>query len=797
MLQNLIKISFRNLWNGKFYTLINILGLTLGITCSLFLLFFVLDELSYDRFFDKGKDIYRVVTNITETDNQFTWSVAQIPFAPTVKKDYPEVADYARINQTGRMMFKKGSDNFYEENFAYADSSLFRIFSFPFIQGDPKTCLDQPNSIVITRDIAIKYFGKTDVTGETLEGDNLTYKVTGVMHNIPKNSHLRDLQGFISYSTLQDFRRGGSWGNFGVATYLYLPSIKDPKVFQDKLQQVYDKYCAQIFKQFGVSFRYELQNIPDIHLYSKTVGEAGTNGDISYIYIFSAVAFFMLLIAGINYMNLATARSMKRAREVGVRKIMGSSKRQLITQFLTESVILTLAATLLSVVCVLLLLPSFNHLLDKGVSASIFLDHNILLSLAGIILLLGIISGSYPAFFLSSFSSVNVLKSNSAGSSRSGSPFLRKSLVVLQFGISVAMITSTWIVYDQLQYLRTTDLGFKKDHVIRIDLFNDEMAGKYQVLRDELKKSPLIENVGTAGTSPGYGIGKNLIDVENDKGEMVQRGIDLYGIDYDYIPTMGMTIVEGRNFSKDFPSDTTRAVLVTEAMAKRMNWKDAIGKKFRLGIGDKVPEALVVGVVKDYHHRSLYDVIDPILFLLRVNSPIVHIRLAGTDTKAALTGVENAWKNVYPGRPFEYKFLDEEFDGQYKNDQKRGAIFSIFSVITIAIACLGLLGLASYTTEQRTREIGIRKVVGAGVNNIIYMILQDFVLLVLIGIVLALPAAWWSMKNWLNHFAYRINISAVTFILAALVALTITFLTIGYHTLRAAYSNPADSLREE
>ena len=795
MLRNLIKISIRNLLKGKFYTLINILGLTLGITCSLFLIFFVKDELSYDRFFEKGKDIYRVVTNITETDNQFQWAVAQIPFAPAAKQEFPEVAQAVRISDAGRLMFKKEDSNFYEEHFAYADSTIFQVLTFPFLQGDPEKCLDEPNSIVLTRDIAMKYFGKIDVLGETMEGEGLTYKVTGVIKNIPKNTHLRELNGIISYSTLQDYRKTGNWGNFGVATYLYTPGLKDPKAFQNKLQKIYDKYCAEIFKPYGISFKYELQNIRDIHLYSKAQGEAGVNGDISYIYIFLAVAFFMLLIAGINYMNLSTARSMRRAREVGIRKIMGSLKRQIIMQFLTESILITLLATMLSVLLVILLLPQFNNLLDKGIDASVFLNRDILLSLAGIILFLGILAGSYPAFFLSSFKPITVLKSNS--SSRSGSPLLRKLLVILQFGISVAMIESTWIVKDQLHYLRTADLGFNKNNIIRFGLFTDDMRSKYGVLRNEFMKIPSIEDVGTAATSPGYGIGKNLLYVENDSGRMVDRGIDLYSIDYDYIPTMGMKIVEGRNFSRDFPSDTTSAVLVTEAMTKRMNWDDAIGKKFHIGSSLDAPLARVVGVVKDYHHKSLYDVIDPILFLLRANNSVVHVRIA-SDLPGSIKKLESAWKNVFPNRPFEYRFLDEEFDQQYRNDERKGSIFSIFSIVTISIACLGLLGLISYASEQRTREIGIRKVIGATVGNIIFMVSKDFMMLVIIAILISSPFSWWSMNKWLHDtFAYRIDINVGVFIFASLAAVVITFITISYHTIRAASINPAEALREE
>ncbi len=798
MLKNLVKISIRNLLKGKFYTILNILGLTLGVTCSLFLLFFVKDELSYDRFFEKGKDIYRVVTRITETDNQFLWAVAQIPFGPTARSEFPEVSKYVRLSGAGRMLFKKGNDNFYEEHFAYADSDMFQVLTFPFIQGDPTTCLYEPNSIVLTKDIALKYFNKTDVVGETLEGEGTTYKITGVIKDIPKNSHLRDLTGFISYSSLKGYMLTGSWGNFGVATYLYTPGLKDPAEFEKKIQKINEKYCVPIFKPYGVTMKYELQNIRDIHLYSKAQGEAGENGDISIVYIFSAVAFFILLIAGINFMNLSTARSSRRAREVGIRKIVGSAKRQIIAQFLTESVILTLFSVLLSIGIVILLLPFFNQLLDKGIEASIFLNRDILITIAGIILFLGIVAGSYPAFFLSSFKPIRVLTSNSSSSARSGSPLLRKLLVVLQFGITVAMIECTWIVKDQLHYVKTADLGFKKHDLIRFGLYTDDMQKKYAVLRNEFMKIPSVKDMGTANTSPGNGIGKNLMYVENDSGRMVDRGIDNYAVDYDYIPTMGMKIVEGRNFSRDYPSDTSSAVLVTEAMARRMNWKDAIGKKFRLGASPDAPLVKVVGVVKDYHQASLYDVIDPILFMLQQNNYLVHVRIDSTDVKGTLKKMEVAWKNVFPDRPFEYKFLDESFDKQYQNDDRKGKVFSLFVFLTIVIACLGLLGLISYATEQRTREIGIRKVIGASVNNIILMISKEFILLVIIAIIISSPVSWYAMHKWLNGtFQYHINIRYSVFILSSLAAIIITFITIGYHTLRAAYTNPAVSLRVE
>ncbi len=795
MIRNLIKISFRNILKDKSYSIINILGLTLGISCSLFLIFYVMDELSFDKFHEKGEDLYRVVTEITEVDNQFTWAVAQTPFAPTAKKDYPEVKEYTRISGSGRMMFKKGGENIYEEEFVYADSSFFDLFTHKFIQGDSKTCLYEPNSVVITKDIAIKYFDRADVVGESLEGEDLVYKVTGVIENLPKNSHISNTEGFISYSTLQGRRLEGSWGNFGVLTYLYTPGLSDPAFLEEKLQQIYDNYCAEIFEQYGITFKYQLQNVRDIHLHSKIGSEAETNGDIVYVYIFSAIAFFVLLIASINYMNLATAQSTKRAREVGIRKVMGSQKRQIIIQFLTESMIYSIFSLVISLVLVAAILPFYNNLLDKSIDISVIWQTEILFILLGIVIFVGIISGAYPAFFLSSFKPVTILKTNSSNSN--GGSLLRKVLVVIQFGISVTMIVSTWIVYDQLQFLTEKDLGFNKDHVVRIEMFNNEMRTNYPALRGELKKSNSVIEVGSATTSPGYGVGKNLINVEDDKGEMVERGIDLYGIDYDYLPALGFEIVEGRNFSREIPSDTSQAVIVTESMAERMNWDQAIGKRFQFGISEEDPFVEVVGVIKDYHHRSLYDVIEPIMFYLREENQIAHIKLSGNDISESLQEVETAWKTVFPNRPLEYNFLDQEFEEQYQNDQRRGQIFSIFSIITIIIACLGLLGLASFTTSQRTKEIGIRKVIGASVGNIVIMISKDFLVLIVISIIISIPAAYYFMKQWLQNFAYQVEISYLTFLLAAILALLITFITIGFHTIRAALANPVNALREE
>lgn len=796
MFRNLFKTALRNILRDKIYSLINVLGLTIGITSSIFLLLYVLDELSYDKYHTRGQDIYRVITTIKEVDDEFTWVVAQIPFAQTVRDKFPEVEKSVRFIGTGRVLYKKDDLKFYEEEIYAADSAVFEMFSYNFIEGDPGTALHSPNSIVLTKNLAVKYFGNEHALGKTLQAGSELYQVTGVIDNVPKNSHFT-FDGLISITSLNEQARTGNWGNFGVFTYLYAPTIQDPKTLESKLSAIYDEYCAPIFKQYGINFTYKLQRITDIHLHSRYEGESNANGDIKYVYIFSAVAIFMLIIASINYMNLATARSARRSREVGIRKVVGSHKFLLISQFILESLLLTLIAFVFSLIFVTALLPFFNHLLNKEISMNFLQQPMILTGLAGIIIFVGFLGGSYPAFYLSSFNPAVVLKSKVT--SRGGNAFLRKGLVVLQFSISIVMLVCTWLVYDQLQYLRNKDLGFDKEHIVRMSLSTQEMRNNYRVLRDELLQLPEVLNVATAGTSPGYGVGKNLINVEDQNGEMVERGIDMYPIDYDYLSALGFHIIDGRDFSKDRTSDSTTAVIVTEAMLKRMGWDSAIGKRFSFinQDGQQGETMKVIGVVKDYHHASLYDIIEPILFLPRENNRVLHIKIDGRDIRGTLAKVESVWNRVQTDQPFEYTFLDQEFQEQYQNDERRGQIFTLFAGLTMSIACLGLLGLASYTTEQRTKEISIRKVLGANVQSLVYLISREFILLVFISIVIGLPIAHYFMKKWLQNFAFAMDINWMTFVLVSIVVLLITFSTVSFHTMKAAHANPVDALKEE
>lgn len=796
MLKNLVKIALRNLLKDKAYSAINILGLTIGITCSLFLLMYIMDELSYDRYHVKAKNIYRIVSDIKEPDNAFTWAVAQRPLAVELRDNYPEVTNAVRFNGQGRTMYRNGDIQFYEDGFYLVDSTVFDMFTYKFIAGDMATALDNPFSLVITERTAKKYFGNdvTSALNQTLQnGANETFKVTGVIEDIPLNSHFR-FDGMISNSTRPQFL--GGWGGFGTTTYIELPEGYDLSRMYTAFDKIINEKVNPIFDRFGIKVRYQLQPILDIHLYSKIADEAEEGGDISYIYIFSAVAAFMILIACINYMNLATARSASRAKEVGLRKVMGSGRKQLIAQFITESVVVTLIALALSLAVIYLALPGFNTLANKHLPFSYILEPTVFMSLLGIVVVTGILGGSYPAFYLSGFSPVSVLKGKLA--SKGGSAMFRKALVITQFGLSIFMLISTLIVYDQLQFLREKDLGFDKENVVRFNVAGQVQQSVMDGLVQELKKIPSVISVGRANSSPGQGIGKGVFQVEDAEGKMVDRGVDLYSADYDYIETLGMRVVNGRNFSKDNPADTTFAVLVNESMVSRMGWKEPLGKKFQIGDGNNFSRQ-VIGVIKDYNQNSLYDAIEPLMITLDTNPGNIFVRLAPGDLKTSVASLEEEWKRHFPSQPFEFQFLDEDLDSQYQADKKRSQIFTAFSGLTVVIACLGLLGLAAYTTEQRTKEIGIRKVIGASVSGLVMLVSKEFFILVTAGMILAFPAAWFFTDRWLENFAYRIQLTDewFTFVSAAVLALVITMVTVGYHVIRAAVANPVNALRDE
>ena len=794
MIKNLILVALRNFKRDKWYSLLNILGLTIGITFSLFLIFYIKDELSYDRYNEKAARIYRINAHIKEPDKDtMRWAVTPFPMAPALAKDYPEVEEAVRFISNGKVMYKNGDLRLYEDKVFLADSNLFRVFTHKFIEGDPQTALKEPKSMVLTQSTAKKFFGNKSCVGKTLEnasGD--VYKITAVITDVPKNSHIL-FNVLISRSSLPaDF--ANNWGGFGFFTYVLLKPNTSAASFEKKMAPIYDKYLASIFAQYNIKMRFGAMPITSIHLHSDMANEPEELGSMSYIYIFSAVAFFMLLIACINYMNLTTARSARRAKEIGMRKVTGSSRLQLVSQFLIESTLTAFFALLLALGLIALLLPTFNSLSGKFISFSTLLRPDTLLILLGIILFVGFVGGSYPAFYLSKFNPVSVLKGSlSKGSSN---VVLRRSLVVIQFSISMIMLICTWIVYGQLKYLRNKDLGFNKEQVLVASAnSNSDIRSKILSFKNEMRTDPQVMAVSTAQAVPGSGVNFNLFSVESKNG-WVDKGVDCYAVDEDYFNTLGIKVVKGRNFSG--LSDTLRSIIVNENMVKEFGWgENAIAKKVKFP-GDTSGNYLeVVGVIKDFNQKSLYNPIAPLLLFYAPNNNTIQLKLRAGNIPSAIDGIEKKWKAAFPELPFQYTFLDQDFDSQYAADQKRSKIFTAFSILTILITCLGLLGLIAFTTQQRQKEISVRKVLGANIGQIIPLITRNFILLVGLSCFIAFPVAWYFMDKWLKIFPYNTGLSATPFILSAITVLLITLLTVIFHTMKAALANPVKSLRTE
>jgi putative ABC transport system permease protein len=791
MLRSLIRVAIRNIRRDATYSLINILGLTIGITGSIFLILYVYDDLSFDRFHEKSERIYRISSRISEPDDAFNWAVTQVPLAPQLMTDYPEVEEAVRLIQSGRHLYHYGDREFFEEDMSYADSNIFRVFSYDLVEGNPETALTEPNSIVITRTFSERYFGDESPLGKEIVRENGdSYNVTGLMEDLPYNTNYR-FSALISRNSLpEDF---GNWGSFHIYTYVLLQEGFDYKEFEAKLPQMYTNHMAPIFERMGIDILYEVLPVTDIHLHSDFAGEPVPVGNINYLYIFIAIIVLMVLIASMNYMNLATARATRRSKEIGIRKVAGSARSALIRQFLSESLVLTFLSLIISLGLFYLLLPSFNNLAGKHIELSHFLNPTILVILLAVSGITGLLAGSYPAFFLSSFNPVNVLKGHlNIGKSNLS---IRKVLVVAQFTLSTVLVISTWIVYDQLNYLKNMDLGFDKENIITLSMTTEEMMEKVPVLKEKIKASPDVIAAGSANARIGNGSGKTIMRVETPEG-MVERGINNFRIDHDFIDAVGIRILDGRGFSEDFPGDTARGVIINETLAARLNWDNPVGKKITLP-GDTSTLATVVGLIADYHQFGLYNVMEDQLFMYDPRCYMVYVKVSGENLSSTIDFIEEQWKEVYPEFPFEYEFLDANFNEQFEADEKRGVVYTVFSILTVLIACLGLFGLSSFVAEMRTKEVGIRKVHGSNVSGIVGLMLKSYLFLIAISILAASAISWYFANDWLEGFVFRTEIRWLTFVFAGMLTLLITVLTVSYHTVRSANINPAESLRDE
>lgn len=807
MFRNYLKVAIRNLWKQKTFSAINIIGLATGLCCFLLIAMYVIDELSYDRFNDKGDRIYRVSSDIRFNGNSMHFTQTPDLMGEVLKKDYPEIETYTRLFvNSGNKLVKKGSEFINEVNVGHVDSTFFDVFTIPALQGNTKTALDEPNTVVLTKSTALKYFGTTDVLDKTIEtndNNSTVYKVKAVVNDVPKNSHFK-FDFFFSMDNV-NYQWGQHLSN-NFHTYLLLKPGVDAKAFEKKaMSQYVEKYVLPAAKQFmeigsmedfekaGNYLRYSLTPLKEIHLYSDRNYELTPAGNIQYVYIFSAVALFILLIACVNFMNLTTARSANRAKEVGIRKVLGTERKALITQFLSESTLMVVLAMIISLALTYLVLPLFNDMASKEIGFGSLLSPVILPLLIALPFLVGLLAGSYPAFYLSSFRPIMVLKGR-FGNKRGT---LRSALVVFQFATSIILIIGTIVIYRQLNFIQTKELGFKKDQVL---IINDAYALQNNVaaFKNDLLQLPGVES----GTISSYLPVSNSSRSDNTYSSTPvmdsKSGFNMqaWEVDYDYLRTMGMTLSKGRNFSKEFGGDST-GVIINETTAKILGYDDPIGKNIYRTTDDQTLKYEIIGVVRNFNFESLKQSIGPLAFFLNPSPGLASFKVKTADLNGLLKTIESKWKTMAPGMPFSYRFLDESFNEMYNDERRVGKIALTFSVLAILIACLGLFGLAAFVAEQRTKEIGIRKVLGASVNGLVTLLSKDFVKLVGIAFLFAAPIAWYFMQKWLQDFEYRITINWVVFVIAALIALFIAVATISFQAIKAALANPVKNLRTE
>ncbi|HTB26195.1 MAG TPA: ABC transporter permease [Puia sp.] len=793
MLKNYFKIAFRNLWRHRVFSLINILGLTVGMTACFLIFLYVRFELSYDKFHSKSDRIYRIVCDIkTPTETMHpggpSWAVG-----PHLMGGFPQVEAAVRTTDD-ELLVRKGNFKFQEKSSLWADSSFFQVFDFKLVKGNPKTALNEPLSIVFSESAVKKYFGDKDPLGQTvlLTGDGFTAKITGVMKDIPENSMIR-ADMIVSMNTLTRKLNPGlddQWGNYGNRTYVLLRPGANAAAFEKQIPAFLEKMNGTEMKQLNMYPTLILEKFKDAYLTSDR--NDSNSGSIKNVYIFSVIAVFILLIACFNFINLTTARSAERAKEVGIRKVVGAGRQQLTRQFIGESVLICVIAFILTIAVAALLLPSFNQLAGKTLSKGIFNN----LSFIGILFLasigIGVLAGIYPALVLSSFKPVTVLKGRFTTGAKGN--LLRKGLVISQFTISIALIIATIIVYLQMNFMRNQDLGFNKDQMMVINSNGDPAKDAFVHAVSSL---PNVKSVAMSSSVPGGGNMGAYSKIQNVKGEMQIANLDLYFVDFDYLKQFDIKMAAGRSFSRDFMTDTTHAMILNESAVKMFGYrspKDAVGRDFN----QWGREGKIIGVMKDFHFKSLQEVIKPLSMRIEPNGcSLISIKVSGNNLPGTISSIENKWNTLIPARPFSYFFLDEYFNEQYKSEQRFGKLFLNFAILAIIISCLGLLGLASYSTMQRTREIGIRKVLGASVGNIVNLLSKEFLRLVGIAVIIASPIAYFSMHKWLMDFAYRIPISWWIFVIAAVTATLIAILTVSFQAIRAAVSNPVKSLRSE
>lgn len=800
MFKNYLKIAWRNIWKARLFSGINILGLSTGLACCILMALFIQHETSYDKFNSRAQNIYRLTSVMDGPNGKANLAVTPAPWAPLMKKDYPEIKNFVRLLKDEKATVgQPGEQHYYESNLLYGDSTFFDVFSFSLVRGNVRQALEQPNSIVLTKKGAKKYFGATDPIGKTLEinsfGRNLTVQVTAVADDVPANSHFT-FNALLSLQTLGDLSHMWSFHMF--QSYVLVNSNASKAALEKKFAGFVNKYIINNPAADGKQEIF-LQPLTSIHLHSQMVGEIGTNGSIAYVYVFTGIAAFILLIACFNFTNLSTARSLARAKEVGLRKVVGAERRQLIGQFLGETTLLAVIALALALLIAVAALPLFNQLSQRQLSLHLDTNYPLLLLLVGLVLFVGLLAGIYPATVLSSFKPVEVLKGKFQKSLK-GTAF-RKVLVTFQFAISIALVAGTVLVYQQLQFLQTKNLGFDKENVAIITLPQNSDSAKLEALKVALLNNPSVTSVAMAASVPSANIPINLV---NDGAADLSKSSSMQMLftDNDFIRTMQMKIIAGRDFTTTHATDKTEGFVLNEEAVKKLGWRnadEAIGKTFQWVQPNVVLKTgKVIGVVQDFNITPLKTPVQPlVMHYFPGRFQYLYVRFNGSVGSNAIDAVEKSFKTAYPNQFFEYNFLDETLNAMYASEKKLGTIFSYFSALAIFIACMGILGLSLYSIQQRVREIGIRKVLGANVSSITTELMKEFLKPVLIASVIATPVAWYAMNGWLQDFAYRIQIHWLVFVISAVVVLAVAVLTMSVQAIKAARANPVKNLRTE
>lgn len=800
MFRNYLLIAWRNLVRYKYYTLINIAGLAIGLATCWLLLLYVLGETSYENFFPERDRVYRAVNDATWSGGRLNIATTSAPFAALLKKDYPEIEEVTRVLPDGGSMLEYGSKKLQADDIFFADSTFLKVLPFPLEEGDAGTCMSQSNSLLLTHSLAQKLFGDASAAmGKMVrtEDSALVFQVTGILRDVPANSHFK----FSALRVLPAGYNADGWQNFDVYTYLLLRRGADVQSLKSKLPLFGERYVKPQMGA-GVTYHMTLQPLTSIHLHSHLGYEMGPNGNVLYVYVFLFVGLLILVIACINYMNLATARAVGRVKEVGVRKTLGSGREEIARMFMAESLLLTFISALVALGLVVLALPYFNHFAHRQL---VLWQFGVTRTIGAVLLLVvftGLIAGIYPAVFMSGFRVISALKGRLSGSSHAG---FRKGLVTFQFMIAIVLTASTLVAYDQLQYVMHTNLGFNKEQLLSFHLSDVSSRNNIPAIKQQLLSNPLIQDVAAVNNPIGRNdLGSNGFFFEQADGSISTASILAQRLmtDADFVRTMGVKMANGRNFSDTGNTDRFHAVLVNETLVKNFNLKNPLGKRvqFKINNEGERAERVVVGVVRDFHTYSLQHKIAPLVIEMApfpVMEDNLYVRVSPKNVPAALAHIEKVYRRFDASHPFTYQFLDDSFARQYEGEQQQERIFLMFTVLALVIACLGLFGLAAFTAVQRTREIGVRKVLGASSGSIVRMLSQDFLRLVVIAAVLAFPLSWWIMDRWLQSFAYRTGISIWVFVLTGIGVTVVALLTVSYHALRAAMANPVKSLRAD